>query len=106
MFSQDVTKQVRQQRGARQERANTLRIRESLGMNPQCFTGSSTIDNPENFVEKLKKVFDVMHVVFVERVKLDAYQLKNVSRFGTTSGRRVEVRMNHTRVGVALKKVY
>ena len=49
-------------------------------MNPPSFTGSSTNEDPENFVEELKKVFDVMLVVDAERVELAAYQLKNVSR--------------------------
>ena len=49
-------------------------------MNPPSFTGSSNTENPENFMEELKKVFDVMHVIDAERVELAAYQLKNVSR--------------------------
>ena len=31
-------------------------------------------------MEELKKVFEVMHVVDAERVELDAYQVKSVSR--------------------------
>ena len=31
-------------------------------------------------MEDLKKVFEVMHVVDVERVELSAYQMKNVAR--------------------------
>lgn len=49
-------------------------------MNPRSFTNSSTIKDPKNFVEDLKKVLDVMHVIGVERVKLVAYQLENVVR--------------------------
>ena len=37
-------------------------------MNPPSFTGSSTIEDEDNFVEELKKVFDVMHVTNVEKV--------------------------------------
>ncbi|XP_015167530.1 two-component response regulator ARR14-like [Solanum tuberosum] len=44
------------------EEANTSRIRELLMMNPPTFTGSSTTDDPGNFVEELQKVFEVMHV--------------------------------------------
>ena len=36
--------------------------------------------DPENFVEELKKVFEVMHVVDVKRDELAAYQLKGVAR--------------------------
>ena len=70
MLSQVVTNQAGQQRGARQEEADTSRIREFLRMNPPSFTGSSTSEDPENFVGELKKVFDVMHVADTERVEL------------------------------------
>ena len=49
-----VTNQVGQKRGAR--------------MNPPSFTRSSTTEDSENFVEELKKVFKVMHVLNAERV--------------------------------------
>jgi len=80
MLSQAVTNQVGQQRGARQEEADTLRIREFLRMNPPSFTGSSTTEDLEDFVEELQKVFEIMHVVDVERVELVAYQLKSVAK--------------------------
>ncbi|KAG5575755.1 hypothetical protein H5410_055889 [Solanum commersonii] len=54
---------VGQQRGARQNEADTSMIHEFLRMNPLSFTGSSTSEDPENFVDELKKVFKVMHVV-------------------------------------------
>ena len=49
-------------------------------MNPASFVGSSTTEDPENFVEELKKVFDVIHEVDSERIELAAYQMKNVAR--------------------------
>ena len=49
-------------------------------MNLPSFTGSSTFKDPKNFVEELKKVFEVMHVVDVGSVELVAYQLKSVAR--------------------------
>ena len=48
-------------------------------MNPPSFTDLSTTEDSENLVEEINKVFDVMHVIDVERVYLDAYQLKNVA---------------------------
>jgi len=71
---------VGQHRGARQEEADTSRIREFLRMNPPSFTCTSTEDDPENFIEELKKVFDVMHITDIIRVELAAYQMKNVAR--------------------------
>ncbi|KAK4727344.1 hypothetical protein R3W88_032261 [Solanum pinnatisectum] len=52
MLSQVVTNQVGKQRGARQEVADTSRIRELLRMNPPSFTGSSTSEDPENFIKE------------------------------------------------------
>ena len=49
-------------------------------MNPPSFTSLSTTEDPENFVEDLKKVFDVMHVVGIERVEMVACQLTSVAR--------------------------
>ena len=75
-----MTNHVRKQRGARREGADTLRIREFLKMNPPCFIGSNTIEDSENFIEELMKVYEVMHVFDVERFELAAYQLKGVAR--------------------------
>jgi len=92
MLSQAVTNQVGQQIGARQEESDTLRIREILRMNPPSFTGLRTAEDPENFIEELKKVFYVMHVTDTVRVELAAYQMKNVARtwFDQWKGGRAE----------------
>ena len=68
------------QRDNRHEVVDTSRIRELLRMNPPSFSGSSISENPENFIEELKRIFDVMHVAESERVELAAYQLKGVAR--------------------------
>ncbi|XP_049394787.1 uncharacterized protein LOC125859106 [Solanum stenotomum] len=49
-------------------------------MNPPSFTSSSIIEDPKNFIEELKKVFNVMHIADTRRVVLAAYPLKNVAR--------------------------
>ena len=51
-----------------------------LRMNPPSFADSSTSKDPENVVEELKEVFNVMPVVDTERVEVASYQLKNVGR--------------------------
>lgn len=58
--------------------AETSRIHEFLRMNPLDFTASRIIADLKNSVEKLEKVFEVIHVVDVERVELEAYQLIGV----------------------------
>ena len=39
-------------------------------MDPPSYNGLSTTQDPKNFVEALKKVFNVMHVIDAERVEL------------------------------------
>ena len=73
MLSKILTNQVGQQKGSRQEEADTMRIQEFLRTNPPSFTGLNTIKYPESFVEDIKKVFDVMHVIDVERIEINAY---------------------------------
>ena len=63
-----VTNKIKQQRRARQEEADTARIREFLRMNFPSFTGSNTFDDLQNFIEEINKVFDIMHVSDAERV--------------------------------------
>ena len=46
-----------------------------LRINPPSFTGSKTTEDPENFIEELKKVYEVMYVVDFKRVELAPYQL-------------------------------
>ncbi|KAG5606763.1 hypothetical protein H5410_028255 [Solanum commersonii] len=80
MLSQVVTNQVGQQRGVQQEEADTSKIHKFLRMNPPCFTGSSTNEDQEYFMEELQKIFEVMYVVDTERVEIVAYQMKGVAR--------------------------
>jgi len=74
MLSQVVTNQVGQQRGVRQDVVDTFRIREFLRMNPPSFIGSSSTEDPENFVEELVKVFEIMLVtVQLQRNSKDCF---------------------------------
>ena len=47
--------------------AETSRIREILIINPPSFTGLRTIEDLKKFVKEFMKVFNVMHVVNIER---------------------------------------
>jgi len=51
-----------------------------LRINPPEFTGSTLNEDPEDYIDELQKVFQVMRVVDAERVELAAYQLKGVAR--------------------------
>lgn len=63
-----------------QDLTYTSKIREFLRMNLLKIIGSNVIDDSEKFVEDLQKVFEVMCIVDVERVKLFLFQLKGFSR--------------------------
>ncbi|XP_027775068.1 uncharacterized protein LOC114078399 [Solanum pennellii] len=75
-----MTNQAGQKRGARQEANDTSRIREFLRMDTPCFTGYITTEDPPNFIEEVKNIFEVMHSADTEQVDLVAYQLNNVAR--------------------------
>uniref|UniRef100_A0A0V0GRK1 Putative ovule protein n=1 Tax=Solanum chacoense TaxID=4108 RepID=A0A0V0GRK1_SOLCH len=75
------------------EVVDTSRICALLRMNPPSFTGSSITENPENFIEEHKRVFDVMHIAESERVGLSAYQMKGIARIWLTNGKRIGLRM-------------
>ena len=47
-------------------------------MNPPEFLGSQTNEDPHNFLEEIKKIFEVLQVTGNDRVELALYQLKDV----------------------------
>lgn len=65
-----MNNQVGQHSGNWQDVADTSRIREFLRINPLDFTSLSVIKDLQKFVEELQKVFEVMYVADIERVKL------------------------------------
>ena len=87
MLSQVVMYHVEKQREARHEMADTSRVHDFLRMNPPSFTGWSTIEDSENFVDDVKKVFDKMNDFDVKRVEL-------------------ELRLHNIQVGLFLKKPF
>ncbi|KAF3677275.1 Formate dehydrogenase, mitochondrial [Capsicum annuum] len=54
------------------------RVGQFMRMNPPKFTGIEVEEDPLEFMDEMEKIFKVMHVDEVERVKLAAYQLKDV----------------------------
>ena len=53
-------------------------------MNPPEFLGAQTNEDPQNFLDKIKKIFKVMQVTGNDRVKLASYQLKDVAHIWYT----------------------
>ncbi|KAH0743127.1 hypothetical protein KY290_031120 [Solanum tuberosum] len=53
-------------------------------MNPPEFLGSQIGEDPKNFIDEVKKVFEVMRVTGNDRVELASYQLKDVAHIWYT----------------------
>ena len=60
-------------------------VRYFVRMNPPEFFGSQTNnENPQNFLDKIKKIFEMMQVTGNYRVELASYQLKDVAHIWYT----------------------
>ena len=53
-------------------------------MNSPEFLGSQTNENPQNFLDEIKKIFEVMQVTGNDRVEYSSYQLKDVAHIWYT----------------------
>ena len=53
-------------------------------MNIYEFIGSQTSEDPKNFLDDIKKIFEVMQVTRNDRVELTLYQLKYVAHIWYT----------------------
>ena len=54
------------------------RVRDFVRMNPPEFLGSQANKDPQNFLDEIKKNFEVMQVSGNNRVELASYQLMEV----------------------------
>ncbi|WMV25054.1 hypothetical protein MTR67_018439 [Solanum verrucosum] len=55
-------------------------VRDFMRMNPRTFYGSKVEEDPQEFVNEVYKVLAIMGVTPVEKVELDAYQLKGIAQ--------------------------
>uniref|UniRef100_M1DS27 Gag-pol protein n=1 Tax=Solanum tuberosum TaxID=4113 RepID=M1DS27_SOLTU len=60
-------------------RSVAARVRDFVRMNPLEFLGSQVGEDPQNFIDEVKKIFGVMQVTRNDRVELASYQLKDVA---------------------------
>ncbi|WMV46127.1 hypothetical protein MTR67_039512 [Solanum verrucosum] len=56
-------------------------------MNPRKFLGSQIGEEPQNIIDKVKKIFGVMQVTCNDRVELASYQLKDVAHIWLTKSK-------------------
>ncbi|WMV30651.1 hypothetical protein MTR67_024036 [Solanum verrucosum] len=55
------------------------RVRDFVRMNPPEFLGSQIGEDPQNFIDEFKKIFEVMHVTGNDQVELESYQPNDVA---------------------------
>ena len=59
-------------------------FRDFVRMNPPEFLGSQTNKDPQNFLDKIKKILEMMRGTGNYRVELASYQLKDISHIWYT----------------------
>ncbi|WMV33235.1 hypothetical protein MTR67_026620, partial [Solanum verrucosum] len=60
------------------------RVRDFGRINRPEFLGSPVGEDPQNFIDEVKKIFGVMQVTGNDRVELASYQLKDVAHIWFT----------------------
>ena len=55
------------------------RVHDFVRMNPPEFLGSQTNEDPQNFLDEIKKIFEVMQVTGNDWVEVTSYQLNDVT---------------------------
>ena len=55
------------------------RVRDFTRMNPPSFHGSKSDEDPQEFIDQVQKVIDIMGVTSIESAELAAYQLQDVA---------------------------
>ena len=55
------------------------RVWEFTWMNPPSFHGSKSDEDPQEFIDQVQKVIDIMGVTSIESVELATYQLQDVA---------------------------
>ena len=86
MLAQSITHQNNQVHDPMNENSGstTTRVRDFVRMNPPEFLGSQTNEDPQNFMDEIKKIFEVIQVTGNDRVELASYQLKDVAHIWYT----------------------
>ena len=59
--------------------STTTRVCDFVRMNPPEFLGLQTNEDPQNFLDEIKKIFEVMQVSGNYRVELASYHVKDVA---------------------------
>ena len=81
MLSQSLTNKNNQVHVHMNENGGSVapRVRDFVRTNPPEFLGSQTNEDPHNFLDKIKKIFELIQVTRIDRVELTTYWLKDVA---------------------------
>ena len=81
MFAESMTNQIKWVHAHVNENGGSVaaRVRDFVSMNLPEFIGSQTNEDPQYFLDDIKKIFEVMKVTIIDRVELAPYQLKDVA---------------------------
>ncbi|WMV19146.1 hypothetical protein MTR67_012531 [Solanum verrucosum] len=61
------------------DRLESSKVQEFLHLAPPLFTGSSLIEDPQDFIDHIYRVLRVMHASVTKVVKLDYFRLRDVA---------------------------
>ncbi|XP_070042483.1 uncharacterized protein [Nicotiana tomentosiformis] len=78
-LTQIVATQAQRQGKSVVHETGSSRSKEFLNMKPPVFTWSRKDEDPQNFIDKVQKIFRVMHATDTKAAELTAYQLKDVA---------------------------
>ena len=86
MLSQIMTNQNNQVHANVNENGVSIasRVRDFVRMNSPDFLGSQTNEDPQNLLNEIKKIFEVMQFTGNDCVELASYQLKDVAHISYT----------------------
>ena len=108
MLGQSMTNQNNQVHAHVNENGGSVaaRVCDFVRINPPECLGSQANEDPQNFLDGIKKMFEVMQDSGNDRVELTSYQLKDVAHFGTLSVRRIGVQMRLLSLGIGLVRLF
>ncbi|WMV25178.1 hypothetical protein MTR67_018563 [Solanum verrucosum] len=76
------------------------KVRYFVRMNLLEFLGSQIDEDPQNFIDEVKKIFEVMQVTGNDRVELASYQLKDVAHIWYTQWKENRGRCSSDHLGL------
>ena len=81
MLAQSMTNQNNRVHAHVNENGGSVaaRVRDFVRMNTPEFLGSQANEEPQNLLDEIKKIFEVIQVIGNDRVELASYQFKNVA---------------------------